>query len=256
MVTSSLSEVQLRVEDGVATLTLQAPGRRNALTPGMARELAAACDEVDADLSVGATIVQGGGGAFCAGADRAVLAEAGKDPAAEGSFRDIESVYQAFGRVGRLGMPTIAAVRGAAVGAGVNLLLATDIRIVSRDARIIPGFARIGLHPGGGHFTLLNRLAGREVAAALGLFGLEISGDRAAEVGLAWQALADDEVEDRARELATVVARDPGLARRAARSFRTELGPPPVSWEAALDLERGVQMWSLRRRNLDAEGGR
>jgi len=210
--------------------------------------MADACEELDGDLSVGATIVRGSGGSFCAGADRSTLAEVGNDPASDDAFRSLDSVYQAFGRVGRLSMPTIAAVRGAAVGAGVNLLLATDLRIVARDARIIPGFARIGLHPGGGHFTLLNRLAGREVAAAAGLFGQEMSGERAANVGLAWEALPDEEVEGRALELAGIVARDPELARRATRSLRTELGPPAVSWDAALDLERGVQMWSLRRR--------
>jgi enoyl-CoA hydratase len=247
-VTSPGNEVEVNIEDGVATLVLQAPQRRNALTPAMAREMAAACEAIDADPTVGATVVVGSGGSFCAGADRSTLAEAGNDPAHEDSYRDLDSVYQAFGRVGRLTMPTIAAVRGAAVGAGVNLLLATDLRIVANDARIIPGFARIGLHPGGGHFTLLNRIAGREAAAAIGLFGQEVSGQRAAEVGLAWEALPDDQVEDRARELAAIVAGDPALARRATRSFRTELGPPGVSWEAALDLERGPQMWSLRRR--------
>lgn len=245
------SEIQLDVDNGVALLTLDAPDRRNALTPKMARSLADACDRIDGDATVGATIVRGSGGSFCAGADRATLAAVGDDPAGDEAYRDLESVYQAFARVGRLQMPTIAAVRGAAVGAGVNLLLATDLRIVAEDARIIPGFARIGLHPGGGHFTLVNRLAGREAAAALGLFGQEVDGARAVRIGLAWEAVSDSEVDDRARVLAQLVARDPELARRATHSFRTELGPPPVSWDAALELERGVQMWSLRRRDKD-----
>jgi enoyl-CoA hydratase len=247
---SASSEIGVEIENGVAVLTLLAPERRNALTPAMAEAMAEACEAIDADLSVGATIVRGSGGSFCSGADRSTLAEVGRDPAGDESYRNLDSIYQAFGRVGQLSMPTIAAVRGAAVGAGVNLLLATDLRIVSRDARIIPGFARIGLHPGGGHFTLLNRIAGREVAAAVGLFGQEVSGQRAAEAGLAWEALPDDEVEARARDLANIVAADPDLARRATKSFRTELGPPAVSWEAALALERGVQMWSLQRRDV------
>lgn len=247
--TSTASEISVSVEAGVATLTLQAPERRNALTPAMAVAMADACEKLDRDSSVGVTIILGSGGSFCAGADRSTLADVGRDPARDEAYRALDSVYQAFGRVGRLLMPTIAAVRGVAVGAGVNLLLATDLRIVAQDARIIPGFARIGLHPGGGHFTLLNRLAGRETAAALGLFGQEISGKRAVDVGIAWEALPDEDVEPRARELAEIVALDPELARRATRSFRTELGPPAVSWDAALELERGVQMWSLRRRD-------
>ena len=93
-------------------------------------------------------------------------------------------------------------MRGAAVGAGLNLALATDLRIVSRTARLLPGFAQIGIHPGGGHFTLLNRVAGREAAAALGLFGEEVDGDRAVALGLAWAAYDDGDVQDRALALA------------------------------------------------------
>ena len=99
-------------------------------------------------------------------------------------------------------MPTIAAVLGAAVGAGINLMLATDLRIVAEDARLISGFLRIGLHPGGGHFGLLAGRAGAEAAAAAGIFGEEISGVRAVQLGLAWEALPAEQVEQRAAELA------------------------------------------------------
>jgi enoyl-CoA hydratase len=157
--------------------------------------------------------------------------------------------YQAFVRVGDLKPPSIAAVRGHAVGAGVNLMLATDLRIVAETARIITGFARIGLHPGGGHFALLGRLAGRETAAALGLFGEEIDGRRAAAAGLAWEALPESEVEPRAMEIALRIAVDPELARATAASLKMELGPPAIPWSAALEVERATQMWSLRRRD-------
>ena len=106
----------------------------------------------------------------------------------------------------------------------------------------------IGIHPGGGHFALLGRLAGREAAAAIGLFGEEISGAQACELHLAWDAVADDEAERLALELAERVARDPELARHAVASLRGELGPPAVSLAAAVAMERSVQMWSLRRR--------
>ena len=95
---------------------------------------------------------------------------------------------------------------------------------------------------------LSGRTAGRETTAALGLFGDEITGRRAAELGIAWEAVADGEVEGRALELAARAGTDPELARRAARSFRNELGPPSVPWPIALDAERAAQMWSLRRR--------
>jgi enoyl-CoA hydratase len=134
------------------------------------------------------------------------------------------------------------------VGAGINLAFATDLRVVAEDARLMAGFLRIGLHPGGGFFVLSGRTAGRETTAALGLFGDELSGRRAAELGIAWEALPDADVEARARELATRAGADPELARRTARSFRAELGPPAATWGLALDAERAAQMWSLRRR--------
>jgi enoyl-CoA hydratase len=244
-----MTAILLDVEDGVATITLDMPGTRNALNPKTSQELIDVCEEVDADNTVGAAIVRGANQTFCSGAERDVLARAGEDPAEPERYHELGLIYQAFVRVGQLRVPTVAAVCGAAVGAGVNLLLATDLRIVAKDARIITGFMLIGIHPGGGHFTLLNRLIGREGTAAMGLFGEEVSGQRAADLGLAWEAVDTGEVDDRARELARRVGRDPELARRVVRSMRQELGPPAVSWEAALEMERAPQMWSLRRRD-------
>ncbi|HEX6351276.1 MAG TPA: enoyl-CoA hydratase-related protein [Candidatus Dormibacteraeota bacterium] len=244
-----MTEVLYAVAEGVATITLNAPERRNAFTAPMVRELIEACAAADADESVGAVVVRAEGESFCAGAHRDTLAEAGRDPARPDNFRGLGLTYNAFVRVGELLAPSIAAVRGHAVGAGVNLMLATDVRIVAETARVMTGFLRIGIHPGGGHFALLGRLAGREAAAAMSLFGEEVSGRRAAELGLAWAAVPEAEVEDRALELARRAARDPELARAAARSMRLELGPPAVSWPAALELEKAVQMWSLRRKS-------
>jgi enoyl-CoA hydratase len=242
-----MSEVRVEIADNVATLTLAAPERRNALTPEMAREVVAACERIDADESVGAVVVAGEGESFCAGGDRATLAASGADPVGDEALRALRSIYDAFVRVGHLKPPTIAAVRGAAVGAGLNLLLATDLRIVAEDASLIAGFQRIGVHPGGGHFTLLGRTAGREAAMALTVFGQEIDGRRAAEIGLAWEAVPASEVEARAHAIAASVARDPELARAVVRSARLELGPPASSWAAALEMETAPQLWSLRR---------
>jgi enoyl-CoA hydratase len=178
------------------------------------------------------------------------LARAAADPTEAGRYTQLGLAYQAFVRVGNLQVPSIAAVRGHAVGAGVNLMLATDLRIVAEGARIITGFARIGIHPGGGHFVLLARAGGREAASAMGVFGQEISGSRAFELGLAWEALPADAVEARAQEIASTVAADPELARTTVRSFRLETGPPAASWPLGLEAERAAQMWSLRRSKL------
>lgn len=243
-----MNEVRYEVADTVATITLDAPERRNALSVEMARELADAARTAEADQQVGALVVTGGPH-FCAGAVRSVLADAGSDPVEDGAYRDLETVYAAFTTVGNVGLPTVAAVRGAAVGAGLNLALATDLRIVSRTARLLPGFDRIGIHPGGGHLALLHRVAGREAAAAMGLFGEEVSGERAVDLGIAWAAHEDSQVEEAAATLALRVAADPELSRRLVRSFRRETAPGGLPWEVAVEVEHSPQMWSLRRRH-------
>jgi enoyl-CoA hydratase len=242
-----MPEVSLEVRAGVAVITIDHSEARNALTPELADRLVSACDEIDGRADVGAAVVRGAAGTFCSGADtRRWTADI--DWAGDEGQHLISAVYRAFLRVGALEVPTIAAVRGAAVGAGLNLMLACDARIVAEDARLIAGFLRIGLHPGGGFFTLFARLAGREAAAVVALFNEQLSGSEAVERGLAWQALPDADVEARAVELATAAASDPPLARSAVGTMRAELGPPPVSWEAALAMERGLQTWSMRRR--------
>lgn len=137
-------EIELEVRDGVAVVTLSAPERRNALTPDMtpdmAREMVGALERVDADESVGAVVIRGAEGRFCAGAHTGTLAGANADPAAEETYGGLSVIYESFTRVGLVKAVTIAAVRGAAVGAGMNLALATDLRIVSADARLLSGF--------------------------------------------------------------------------------------------------------------------
>lgn len=235
-------------------LTVSSPEVRNGLTAEMSGQLVEFCEAIDADGDIGAAVLRGEGGTFCSGADTRSWGS-NVDPASDEAYARTSTVYGSFARVGELKVPTVAAVRGAAVGAGMNLFMAADLRIVAEDARLLAGFLRIGIHPGGGFFALSGRLGGREAAAGLGLFSEEVSGSDALRLGLAWEALPDEEVEPRAMELAARAAKDPLLARRALSSFRAELGPPPVSWPAALEMERGVQMWSQRRRQLLAQGG-
>ena len=241
-------EVLLEVDGGVAIMTLNAPDRRNALTPGMAGELIATFDEVDAKPEVGALVIRAVGKSFCAGGDIATLTAAGKDPAAPAAYEGMGKIYDSFYRLGQLKVPTIAAVRGSAVGAGMNMLLATDLRIVAKDARLLAGFLKRGMHPGGGHFVILSRLIGREAAAAMALFGEEINGDKAVDLGLAWESVDDAAVEERSIELAQRVAADPELARVAVGNFRKEVVNGAVAWDVATQFDRPVQMWSMRRR--------
>lgn len=243
-----MAEVELEVTDGVAVLTLAAPDRRNALTVSMAEELISACERIDRDPTIGAAVVQGTGGSFCSGAHRELLASAGADPAEAGNYQSLNTIYESFHRVGQLLVPSIAAIRGAAVGAGVNLALATDLRVVAEGARFIAGFLRIGLHPGGGHFSIAARAMGRQATAAMSLFNEEISGSRAQELGLAWAAVPDEEVEGLALSMAKTLSGDPDLARAALKTFRLETSAAPLSWDSAIEIEHAAQLWSLRRR--------
>jgi enoyl-CoA hydratase len=229
---------------GVAVLTVDDPARRNALAADSCELISTACAEIDADGSIGALVVRGAGGHFCSGAVRGILEQAGADPLREDNFALLGAIYDAVARVGSVRVPVIAAVRGAAVGAGLNLALAADVRVVAQDATLISGFLAIGMHPGGGHLHLLTRSAGREAAAAVALLGEPLTGARAAEIGLAWAALPDDEVEPRAFELAARVGRDPTLARAMKHSL-DHAGSAP--WATAIDAERSLQMWTLRR---------
>src|SRR3954454_15106478 len=174
LVAADSREVLLDYDGAVAVVTLNAPDRRNALTPAVAGDLVAAFDEVDGRSDVGALVVRGVGKSFCAGGDIKTLTDAGRDPAAPENYAGMGAIYDSFYRLGQVKVPTIAAVRGSAVGAGMNMLLATDLRVIARDARLICGFLKRGLHPGGGHFVILSRLIGREAAAAMALFGEEI----------------------------------------------------------------------------------
>lgn len=244
-----MSEILVDVVGGVATVTLNAPGRRNALTPAMAASLTAAVTELDMEPSVGAVVIHGSGGTFCSGAHLDTLNEASSDPASEGAFRAISDIYDAFVMVGHLKVPTVAAVEGAAVGAGLNLMMATDLRVVARDARLLSGFGRLNVHPGGGHFSLLARSGSREAAAAIGLFGEEVDGERAMSLGLAWEAVDASEVLPRAVDYARRLASDPPLSRRMVALFRMEVGPPAIEWRVAVEAERASQMWSFRRRS-------
>ena len=158
------------------------------------------------------------------------------------------AVYRSFARVGELEPPAIAAIRGGAVGAGSTSRSRPTCGSSPTDAALVSGFIPIGLHPGGGHGALIGRLGSRETAAALTLFGERLTGEEAVARGLAWAAVAPEDVDEAALRLAAVPAADPPLARRTAASLRTSLGPPALPWAAALELERASQMWSMRRK--------
>ncbi len=124
-----------------------------------------------------ALIVTGAGKAFCAGADLSALGAATED--------GLRLIYDGFLAVANCALPTIAAVNGAAVGAGLNLALAADVRIAGPAAVFDPRFQKLGIHPGGGATWMLQRAVGPQVARASLLFGMRFDAQAAVRYGLA-----------------------------------------------------------------------
>jgi enoyl-CoA hydratase len=243
------SELHSTLTSGVATLTLHAPARRNALTGRSARSLSECITELSALHDVGAIVIAADGPAFCAGADRALLKRA-EDATDLGAQRELDLIYELFNVVASAPVPTISAVTGAAVGAGLNLALAADACIVASDATLRSGFVRIGIHPGGGHHMLLRRLGGAGAAAAMAVFDQPVTGARAVELGLAWEHHPRADVVARAQELAAEPAADPELARLIVRTLRRTA--ESTSWLSVVEAERGAQAASLVRRSRGA----
>lgn len=185
-----MDQIRTEVIDGVGILTLAAPGRRNAFDLAMCDEAAAAMDGLEADEGVGAIIVTGEGSAFCAGADLSHLGGSHGRSTEEGLL----SIYEGFLRIARSPLPTIAAVNGPAVGAGLNLALACDVRIAGASARFDARFLQLGIHPGGGHTWMIQRIVGPQVAAAMVLFGAVLDADEAERTGLALRCVGDDDL--------------------------------------------------------------
>lgn len=229
----------LRVEtaDGIGRLTLDDPDRRNVLSAGLVGELTAAFDRLEAD-GTRAVVITGSGTAFCAGADLGDLVSA-----SDGDTSGVRRVYDGFLRVRSSPLPTIAAVNGPAVGAGLNLALACDVRVAARSAMFDARFARIGLHPGGGNLWMLREAAGPQTAAALALFGQRLDGEAAVRAGLAFACVPDDELAAAVDALARRAAAVNGELLRTIKRTLTE--SRDLSHEDALALETDRQLWSM-----------
>ncbi|MGE2832528.1 enoyl-CoA hydratase-related protein [Mycobacterium sp. SMC-4] len=248
---SDEARVDVSVDSGIARLTLNNPTRKNAITLPMTEQIADFCHMVETDMSIGAVIVDSAGNYFCSGADTRDLAASSEAPASQEAVARTSAVYGSFVRVGMLPVPTISLVKGGAVGAGLNLAMATDIMLVTPDAVLDSGFVARKIHPGGGHLRMLGRSMGYQQAAAMAIFGAALSGADAVARGFAWAAVPADELLDTALGLCRLPAADPELARRVKQSATIELDSG-MSWAAAVEVERGVQMWSLGRKGSKA----
>lgn len=196
-----MSNLLTDISDGIGTLTQNAPEARNTMTMPMVEEICAAMDEFEADEGCSAVIVTGAGSAFCAGADLGNLQTA--------TAESLGTIYEGFLRIARSTLPTIAAVNGAAVGAGMNLALGCDLRIAARRARFDTRFLQIGLHPGGGHTWMQRQIVGAQAAFATVIFSEVVDGTEAERIGLVYRCVEDDELMNSARALAAGAASAP-----------------------------------------------
>ncbi len=228
--------VRTHVDQRVATVTLDDPERRNAFSLGMVEELVATFDRLEADGEIGAVVVTGAPPAFCAGADLAHLGSSQR--------QGLLAVYEGFLRVARSPLPTVAAVNGPAVGAGMNLALACDVRLAARRARFDTRFLALGLHPGGGHTWMLRRITGGEAAMATVVFGEVLDGAEAERVRLVWRCVDDDALADAAHTLAARAAAAP--PELVARTKATVTAMAGIATHAeAVERELEPQLWSL-----------
>lgn len=204
-----MSLVLLESRGAVRVITINDPDRRNALNWPLLDEFRAAVEQVAADGEARALVVRGNGKAFCAGADLANLFGDLERPIEE--LRDhLMKVYGSFLGLRDLTIPTVAAVHGAAVGAGLNIALACDVIVAGPRAGFGPTFSQIGLHPGGGCTWMLTQRIGSANTAAALFKGDVIGADEGLRLGIA-QELVDDPSE-RALELAATWAeRDASL---------------------------------------------
>ncbi len=219
----------LRIEqDGhLAILTLDAPGRRNAISSfADCEEVEAACRRIARDASVRCVIVTGADPAFCAGGDLKGMRDRTGIMEADGPARMRENYRQGIQRIPlalwELDVPTIAAVNGPAIGAGLDLACMCDIRIASEKAVFAESFVRVGIVPGDGGAWLLPRAVGLSVAAEMSFTGDPLDANQALEARLVSRVVPHGELLPAARALAARITRNPPTVLRMTKRLLRE----------------------------------
>jgi 2-(1,2-epoxy-1,2-dihydrophenyl)acetyl-CoA isomerase len=215
-----------RVEDGVATLTMSRPEARNALSSEMLLGLERALAEVERSDDVGCVVVTGAGGAFCAGGDVKAMAGGGgptrrsADAPRRGASLDARVLAQrrtqraTAGRLCEMPKPTIAAISGAAAGAGLALALACDLRIAADDAVFVTAFARVGLAGDFGGTYFMTHILGAAKAKELYLLSDRVDAGQAERLGLVSRVVPAASLAEEAQRLGARLAAGPRVAYR------------------------------------------
>lgn len=247
---SGYSTVQLeRRAGGVAVMTLDRPDRLNAITFRMFEEWQEVCSEVAADDELRALVVTGAGRAFCAGLDLADAATL-SDMTATEMMRGQESWADATAAFHRLAKPVIAAVNGAAAGAGFSLALAADIRLASPAARFNAAFIRIGLSGGDcGSSYFLPRIVGSGRAAEILMTGRFVDAEEAAAIGLVNRVVPAEQLLDEAVGVAEQIAgNSPFGVMLTKRVLQQNVDAPSLT--AALEVENRNQVLATRTEDM------
>jgi enoyl-CoA hydratase len=232
-----MSNVIFEVRNNVALITLNNPQKRNMLTQQVCEQIVDYVQQAEADSEVKALIITGAGKVFCAGGQLKDLTP---------NQQVLENIYRGFLAIANCKLPTIAAINGPAVGAGFNMAVACDVRIVTEAARFEPRFFGLGLHPGGGNTWMLRQIANWNTAAGMLLFSQSLSGAEAVEKGLAWKCVEGDELLDQAFEFTTNIRHLPKeLLLRTKQTLRQAGGTN--NHEEILQLETAEQLWSIEQ---------
>ena len=221
--------VKLEKRDGIAIATLNSPGTRNTLSSDNEYgAIEAACHDIQRDKSIRAAIFTGAGKAFCAGGnikDMDERAKSGAVPTVEERYVYKEGIHRIPLALHNLEVPTIAAVNGAAIGAGLDLACMCDMRIASNNAVFAESFVKIGIIPGDGGAWLLQRVVGVSKAAEMTFTGDPIDAHEALACGLVSKVVAPEALLDEALKLASRIAANPGhqlrMAKRLIREAQT-----------------------------------
>jgi enoyl-CoA hydratase/carnithine racemase len=256
-----MSESHLRVErpsDGVVLLTLDQPDQRNAMSAAMTASWVQAMSDLAADREVRAVVVTGAGSAFCSGGDTSWIASE-PDATVDDLRERMLPFYRAWLAILRLEVPTLAAVNGPAIGAGLCLALACDIRYAASGARLGAPFVRLGMHPGMGATWLLPDVVGPSAARDLLLTGRTVDADEALRLGLVSRVIEQEGFLDEVLETAAGIARTaPVASRLTTRALRTGGAADldaALQWEAlaqpvtlaTADLQEGIRAARERR---------
>ena len=209
-------EIRLEIAERIATITLNRPERRNAFTRSMIDAWAAALADCRDREDVNVVVVTGAGKAFCSGGDiKELMGEGLEQAPAEQRATIGEHVHRIPLTLADMDKPVIAAINGAAIGAGLDLALAMDLRFAAASARFAETYVKVGLAPGAGGAHWLPRVVGQAKALELLWTGEAIDAAEAERIGLVNRVCADDELIPQAMELARQLAEGPTLAIRA-----------------------------------------